>query len=159
MASSDPFRLSRFVDAQSAVWSSVIAELAGGRKRSHWMWFVFPQLRGLGHSERARYYGIDGIDEARAYLAHPLLGSRLQECAAALEGLQPGLSAHEIFGDPDDLKLRSCLTLFAQVAGPGSVYARLLARYFDGVADERTLARLRAPVPDPGWPDERGPGA
>jgi uncharacterized protein (DUF1810 family) len=143
MTDRDPFELSRFVDAQSAVWSSVLAELRDGRKRSHWMWFVFPQLRGLGRSETARHYGLGGLEEARAYLAHPLLGARLQECASVLEGLDPRLSAHDIFGDPDDLKLRSCLTLFAQVAGPDSVYNRLLRRYYAGVADELTLGLLQ----------------
>ena len=106
------------------------------------MWFVFPQLAGLGYSLRAARYGISGIDEARAYLAHPLLGPRLHECAAALEALPPALSAHAIFGTPDDLKLRSCLTLFGRAAGGGSIFERLIERYFEGRGDERTLLML-----------------
>ena len=108
------------------------------------MWFVFPQLAGLGYSLRAARYGISGIDEARAYLAHPLLGPRLYECAAALEALPPHLSAHAIFGTPDDLKLRSCLTLFGHALVGGSIFGRLIDRFFDGRGDERTLLMLAA---------------
>lgn len=144
MNADDPYDLVRFVDAQSGVHERAVAELRGGRKRSHWMWFVFPQLAGLGHSGMAQRYGITGLDEARAYLGHPVLGARLQECAQALEALEARLSAADIFGPPDDLKLRSSLTLFAQAAGPGSIFERLLEKYFAGRPDERTLAMLRA---------------
>jgi uncharacterized protein (DUF1810 family) len=139
----DPFDLERFVAAQSGVHERAVAELSNGRKRSHWMWFVFPQLAGLGHSARAQRYGITGLDEARAYLAHPVLGARLQECAAVLEGLDPGLPASSIFGYPDDLKLRSSLTLFARAAGPGSIFQRLLDKYFAGQPDDLTVALLQ----------------
>jgi uncharacterized protein (DUF1810 family) len=139
----DPFNLERFLAAQSGAHDTAVVELRDGCKRSHWMWFVFPQLAGLGHSARAQHYGITGLDEARAYLAHPVLGARLQECAAVLEGLDPSLSASSIFGYPDDLKLRSCLTLFARAAGPGSIFERLLDRYFAGEPDDRTVALLQ----------------
>ena len=139
----DPFNLERFLAAQSGAHDTAVVELRDGCKRSHWMWFVFPQLAGLGHSARAQHYGITGLDEARAYLAHPVLGARLQECAAVLEGLDPSLSASSIFGYPDDLKLRSCLTLFARAAGPGSIFERLLDKYFAGEPDDRTVALLQ----------------
>jgi uncharacterized protein (DUF1810 family) len=139
----DPFNLERFLAAQSGAHDTAVAELRDGCKQSHWMWFVFPQLAGLGHSARAQHYGVTGLDEARAYLAHPLLGARLQECAAVLEGLDPSLSASSIFGYPDDLKLRSCLTLFARAAGPGSIFERLLDKYFAGQPDDRTVALLQ----------------
>jgi uncharacterized protein (DUF1810 family) len=141
---SDPFDLERFVEAQSGVHERALSELRGGRKRSHWMWFVFPQLAGLGHSGMAQRYGVSGLDEARAYLGHPVLGARLLECAQALAALDAELSASEIFGSPDDLKLRSSLTLFAHAAGPGSIFERLLAKYFGGQSDDRTLAMLGA---------------
>jgi uncharacterized protein (DUF1810 family) len=138
------FDLGRFTEAQSGgVHERAVAELRSGRKQSHWMWFVFPQMTGLGHSTMAIRYGISGIDEARAYLAHPVLGARLRECAAALEALDPRHSAFDIFRSPDDLKLRSSLTLFAQAAGPGSIFERLLARYFNGQGDDLTLAMLQ----------------
>ena len=134
--------LERFAEAQSGVYEHALGELRGGRKRTHWMWFVFPQLKGLGRSATAFRYGITGIDEARAYLAHPVLGPRLLECAAVLEQLDAGLTASDIFGSPDDVKLRSSLTLFAHVSEPGSVFERLLGRYFQGEADDRTVAML-----------------
>ena len=139
----DPFNLERFLAAQSGAHDTAVVELRDGCKRSHWMWFVFPQLAGLGHSARAQHYGITGLDEARAYLAHPVLGARLQECAAVLEGLDSSLPASSIFGYPDDLKLRSCLTLFARAAGPGSIFERLLDKYFAGEPDDRTVALLQ----------------
>lgn len=145
----DPYDLQRFVDAQRDVHARALTEIRAGRKDSHWMWFVFPQLAGLGYSLRAARYGISGLDEARAYLAHPLLGPRLHECAAALEALPPTLSAHAIFGDPDDLKLRSCLTLFGRAAGDGSIFKRLIDRYFDGRGDERTLAMIESGASSP----------
>jgi len=133
--------LQRFLDAQDGVYEQALAELRAGRKRSHWMWFVFPQIAGLGHSSTAVYYAIADLAEARAYLAHPLLGARLAECAGALLGVT-GRTAHEILGSPDDLKLRSSMTLFAQVAGPDSVFQRVLERYYGGEADARTLDLL-----------------
>lgn len=143
MKASDPFDLERFLAAQSSVHDRALAELRNGSKQSHWMWFVLPQLTGLGRSQRAQHYGITGIEEARAYLAHPVLGARLQECAAVLEGLDARLSASSIFGYPDDLKLRSSLTLFARAAGPGSIFERLLDKYFAGQPDDRTVALLQ----------------
>ena len=139
----DPFDLARFEQAQAPVFAQVMAELRAGRKRSHWMWFIFPQFRGLGFSAMSERYAIRSLDEARAYLAHPLLGPRLRECAAAVLDVE-GRSAHEIFGSPDDLKLRSCATLFAEVAPPESEWARLLIKYFDGQPDEATLRLMRA---------------
>ena len=133
--------LSRFVEAQQPLMDDVRAELAAGRKRAHWMWFVFPQLRGLGHSAMARHYGIASREEAAAYLAHPTLGARLRECTALVLAVQ-GRTAHEIFGSPDDLKLRSCLTLFGEIDGPASVFGRALVKYFDGQPDPMTLQLL-----------------
>ena len=137
----DPFDLQRFVAAQAPVLDAVRAELAAGRKRSHWMWFVFPQLRGLGSSTMAQHYGMASLDEARAYLAHPVLGPRLRECCALLLAV-PGRSAHEILGSPDDLKFRSCLTLFAAAAPQEPVFAQALRRFYGGEPDPRTLALL-----------------
>jgi len=119
--SRDTFDLSRFVTAQEDVYESAIAEIRGGHKRTHWMWFVFPQLRGLGSSPISRQFAIRSAAEARAYLAHPILGARLLECCDALLRVNGG-SANEIFGSPDDLKLRSCATLFASVSEPASVF-------------------------------------
>lgn len=115
-------------------------EIRQGQKRSHWMWFIFPQIDGLAMSSTAKLYSIKSLGEARAYLEHPVLGPRLQECADAVVGTQ-GRSAHEIFGSPDDLKLRSCATLFAHVSSP-AVFERLLAKYYEGRRDERTLELL-----------------
>jgi uncharacterized protein (DUF1810 family) len=137
----DPFDLARFESAQAPVFAQAMAELRAGRKRSHWMWFVFPQFRGLGLSPRSQRYAIRSLDEARAYLAHPVLGPRLRECTSAVLELE-GRSAHDIFGSPDDLKLRSCATLFAAVSPPGSEWDRLLGKYFDGRPDEATLELL-----------------
>jgi uncharacterized protein (DUF1810 family) len=135
--------LQRFLDAQDGVYEQALGELRAGRKRTHWMWFVFPQIAGLGHSATAVYYAIADRAEAQSYLAHPLLGARLAECAQALLGVT-GRTAHEILGSPDDLKLRSSMTLFAQVAGPDSVFGRVLERYYGGEADPRTLGLLAA---------------
>lgn len=138
----DPFDLERFVAAQAAVYDTALAELRRGRKTTHWIWFVLPQLRGLGRSERARHYGLSGLAEARAYLAHPLLGPRLHECVAALLAL-PDTSAVAVLGEVDALKLQSCLTLFAAATGaPGSDFEAALVRYFDGRRDAGTLAVL-----------------
>jgi uncharacterized protein (DUF1810 family) len=136
--------LQRFVDAQAPVFDQVCSELAAGRKTSHWMWFVFPQLRGLGRSEMARFYGLASADEARAYWRHPVLGTRLAHCAALVQASMAS-TAHALFGSPDDLKLRSCMTLFARIAPEAPVFDAVLARYFDGRPDPATLALLDEP--------------
>ena len=136
--------LTRFIEAQEPHVAMAMAELAAGRKRTHWMWFVFPQLRGLGRSEMARHFGLASRAEAAAYLAHPILGARLRDCVAVVLGVQ-GRTAHEIFGSPDDLKLRSCLTLFQEIDGADGVFARALAKYFDGQPDPATLQLLADP--------------
>ena len=138
----DPHNLSRFVSAQAPVWSQVAAELQAGRKQSHWMWFVFPQLAGLGHSPMAQLYAIGSLEEARAYLAHPLLGARLRQATAWVLAVD-GKSAHEIFGTPDDLKFRSSMTLFAAAAPEETLFRTALDRYFDGEGDRVTLNKLR----------------
>lgn len=132
------FNLDRFLNAQEPVYAAVLAELRAGRKLTHWMWFVFPQLTGLGRSEMAQYYGLDGLAEAAAYLRHPVLGARLRACTAIVNGLD-GVTAVGIFGMPDALKFRSCTTLFELVEA-GSEFSRALEKYFDGQRDERTLA-------------------
>ncbi|WP_237057457.1 DUF1810 domain-containing protein [Microbulbifer sediminum] len=137
----DPFDLERFVGAQASCYQEALAELQQGRKRSHWMWFIFPQLAGLGRSPMAQRYAIGSLAEAGAYLQHPLLGPRLRECCEQLLQVQ-GRSAHDILGSPDDMKLRSSMTLFAQVAGENSVFGKVLARYYDGEQDPRTLQLL-----------------
>jgi len=137
----DRFDLSRFVQAQAAVYEDVLSELHAGRKRSHWMWFVFPQLAGLGHSAMAQRYAIASLDEARAYLEHPVLGARLRECGALVLGV-PGKTVHEIFGSPDDLKFHSSMTLFHRVAPAEPVFGECLRKYFAGQEDALTLAGL-----------------
>lgn len=137
----DPYHLQRFVDAQEPVYDQVLRELRAGRKTSHWMWFIFPQIAGLGHSSTSRYYAISGREEAEAYLAHPLLGARLRECTSLVNAVQ-GRSAHQIFGSPDDLKFRSCMTLFAECAEDGAVFRAALEKYFGGEKDPLTLERL-----------------
>ncbi len=132
--------LERFVTAQDGVHDTALAELRAGRKRTHWMWFVFPQIAGLGSSPTAQQYAISSLDTARAYLAHPVLGPRLREAAEAVLGVE-GRTASAIFGYPDDLKLRSSMTLFARAAGEPSVFQQVLDRYYDG-PDPRTLALL-----------------
>lgn len=155
----DPYNLARFITAQQGVYARVLAELSAGRKQSHWMWFVFPQLQGLGSSPTARHYAIGSLDEARAYLAHPLLGARLRECTATVNRLE-GTTARALFGNPDDLKFRSCMTLFAHAAGesdadrdsgpasPGPAAERpftaALRGYFAGEEDPLTRDLLRA---------------
>ncbi|RAI60917.1 DUF1810 domain-containing protein [Roseicella frigidaeris] len=139
---SDPFDLARFVAAQEPVLDQVRAELAAGRKQSHWMWFVFPQLRGLGQSAMARHYGLAGLAEAAAYLAHPLLGPRLLDCTGLVNRVE-GRSAHAVFGSPDDMKFRSCMTLFAAARPAEPAFGDALRRYCDGQPDPRTLALLR----------------
>jgi uncharacterized protein (DUF1810 family) len=137
----DPFDLQRFVDAQDAVIDCVRDELRGGKKRSHWMWFVFPQLAGLGHSEMARRYAVASLDEARAYLAHPLLGPRLRECSALVLAVQ-GRTIGEIFGAPDDLKFWSSMTLFSQSDPSEAVFRDCLHKYFGGRSDQGTLSLI-----------------
>lgn len=136
-----PHDLARFLAAQASAYPAALAELRGGRKRTHWMWFVFPQVEGLGRSPTARFYAIAGLDEARAYLAHPVLGPRLLDCVEALLAL-PGGDAHAVFGSPDDAKLRSSLTLFSAAAPDEPRFRAALAKYFDGRDDPLTLERL-----------------
>jgi uncharacterized protein (DUF1810 family) len=139
--SDDPFDLRRFVDAQDPIYDRVRAELRSGRKRSHWMWFVFPQIAGLGYSAMAQRYAISSLREAEAYLRHPVLGPRLRECARLVLDV-PGKSAFEILGSPDDMKFRSCLTLFGHAAPEESLFRDALEKYFGGEEDPMTLARL-----------------
>jgi|SRR5690606_4252270 uncharacterized protein (DUF1810 family) len=134
----DHFDLDRFVRAQDSVYPQALAELRHGRKRSHWMWFIFPQAAGLGRSPTAQFYALSSLAEAKAYLDHPLLGVRLRECTGLVLALE-GRSAHEVFGSPDDLKFRSSMTLFAKAAEQNSPFQTALDRYFDGAADRRTL--------------------
>lgn len=138
----DPYDLDRFVTAQTGVYEQALAELSAGRKQSHWMWFVFPQWTGLGHSVMSERYAIGSIGEARAYLAHPLLGPRLAECIAGMLSV-PGRSAHDILGYPDDLKFRSAMTLFAAVSADGSPFHHAIDRFFDGHPDRKTLDLLK----------------
>lgn len=137
----DPHDLARFVDAQQHVYEHALAEIRSGRKGSHWMWFIFPQFAGLGSSPMAERYAISTAAEVRAYLRHAVLGPRLEECAEAALSIQ-GQTARQIFGSPDDMKLRSCATLFASVSPTGSVFHRLLDKYFQGEVDRRTLDLL-----------------
>jgi uncharacterized protein (DUF1810 family) len=138
----DPYDLRRFIEAQAGVYDRALAELKSGRKRTHWMWYIFPQVEGLGHSPTAKRYAIKSVEEARRYLEHPVLGPRLRACAEALLAVEDR-SASEIFGYPDTLKLRSSMTLFAQVADDSpTVFDRVLEKYFQGEPDTRTLAIL-----------------
>jgi uncharacterized protein (DUF1810 family) len=137
----DRYNLARFSQAQERVYNGALAELRAGRKRSHWMWFIFPQIAGLGRSEMSQRYAITGLDEARAYLSHPVLGPHLRECAQAVLDVE-GRTASEIFGDPDDMKLRSSMTLFAYADSGDSVFVRVLQKYFGGKEDGATLRRL-----------------
>lgn len=145
MNAADPYDLKRFAAAQEPVFAAALAELRSGRKRTHWMWFVFPQLRGLGRSATATFYGIGSLDEARAYLAHKLLGPRLERCTNAVLAVE-GRSPHEIFGSPDDMKFHSSMTLFAIACGePASPYRAALDRWWHGAADPQTLRLLGLP--------------
>lgn len=137
----DPHQLSRFLEAQEPQYPQVLDELQQGRKRSHWMWYLFPQMAGLGRSATAQYYGIKSLAEARGYLVHPVLGPRLVACCETVLAI-PDRSAQAIFGSPDDLKLRSCATLFAAVAPACSVFARLLDQYYQAERDAQTLRLL-----------------
>lgn len=137
----DPFELERFVRAQEPVLAQVRQELRDGHKRSHWMWFIFPQLRGLGRSEMATRYGLSSLEEAKAYLKHPVLGPRLLECTNLLNAVE-GRDAYQILGSPDDMKFQSCLTLFAR-ADPGeATFRHALQRYFSGHEDQRSVQLL-----------------
>jgi len=141
MPGRDPYNLQRFVEAQDPVFTDVCEELRGGRKTSHWMWFVFPQIQGLGRSSTAREFAISSRAEAEAYLRHPILGPRLRECTALATAID-GSSAEEIFGYPDYLKFRSCLTLFAQATPDNQVFLEALKKYFGGEFDAATLQLL-----------------
>jgi uncharacterized protein (DUF1810 family) len=137
----DPFNLSRFTLAQVGIYPRVLTELRGGQKRTHWMWYIFPQIDGLGQSTTTKFYAIQSLEEAQLYLEHPVLGPRLRECAEAVLAIE-GRTVDEIFGYPDEMKLKSSLTLFASVTDPDSVFARVLKKYFDGERDDRTLQLL-----------------
>jgi uncharacterized protein (DUF1810 family) len=142
-AGSDPFGLDRFTQAQDPVYDRVVAELQSGEKRTHWMWYIFPQIDGLGHSATAQFFAIKTLEEALQYLAHPVLGPRLLQCADLVLAVR-GRGVSQIFGYPDDLKLCSSMTLFEQAAGPDSVFGRVIDRYFGGERDTRTLDLLAA---------------
>ena len=137
-----PYDLERFMAAQEYVYEGVLSELRRGSKTGHWIWFIFPQVAGLGHSDTSRYFAIGSLDEARAYLAHPVLGARLRECARIVLETE-GRTAEDIFGPTDAMKVRSCMTLFHRVAPDDPVFAHVLDRCYGGVADEATDARLR----------------
>ena len=135
--------LARFTDAQEAIYRTALTELEAGQKRSHWMWFIFPQLKGLGHSAMAQRYAIADLAEAKGYLADPVLGSRLRECVAAVLK-HPDRTAHEIFGSPDDLKFWSCLTLFDAAAPNESLFRQALGVFYEGKSDPRTAELLKS---------------
>ena len=137
----DPYNLQRFVDAQNPIFERVLAELRAGRKSSHWMWFIFPQIAGLGASEMNRRFAISSREEADAYLNHPILGPRLRDCTR-LVNLVRGSSAHQVFGSPDDMKFCSSMTLFSRVAADNAIFAEALRKYFGGKTDDRTLRKL-----------------
>jgi len=137
----DPYNLHRFLSAQAPVIEQVRAELRAGQKRGHWMWFVFPQIAGLGHSDMARRFAVASLDEARAYAAHEILGPRLRVCAALVVAVE-GRSIEEIFGYPDDLKFRSSMTLFARAAPDNFVFKERLRKYFGGAEDRATVERI-----------------
>ncbi len=143
MHADDPFDLNRFVQAQEGVYAAALSELRAGRKTSHWMWFVFPQIDGLGRSQTARFFAVKSLAEARAYLAHPVLGKRLRECTAAVLAV-PGRTASEIFGSPDDIKFRSSMTLFERAEPECDLFSDALDRFFEGRRDRLTLDLLAA---------------
>jgi uncharacterized protein (DUF1810 family) len=134
-----------FVKAQEDIYEQALAELKNGSKESHWMWFVFPQIAGLGNSVTTRKYAIPNLADAKAYLSHDLLGSRLRECTEAVLAVE-GRTAYEILGSPDDMKLKSCMTLFELADGPDSIFSDILMKYFEGQRDERSLTILNAPL-------------
>ena len=141
MSSDDPYDLQRFVTAQDPVYARVTAELRNGRKQSHWMWFVFPQIAGLGHSAMARRYAISSLQEAEAYSKHPILGPRLWDCTQLVLQVE-GRSAYQILGSPDDMKFHSCMTLFSRAAPEEPLFRDALEKYFEGAQDIATLQRL-----------------
>ncbi len=142
MNNNDRFALNRFLNAQESVYEHVLAELRGRQKRSHWMWFIFPQMDGLGFSATTKYYAIKSLEEARQYLSHPILGARLLECSGIVLAIEGQSSISEIFGYPDDLKLKSSMTLFSCVSDSPSVFDKVLDKYFRGERDAKTLALL-----------------
>ncbi len=139
--SNDRYNLQRFITAQDRVFDQVLGELRAGTKMTHWIWFIFPQIRGLGRSPISQEYAISGREEASAYLQHPLLGARLKQCTQLVLQVE-GRSALDIFGSPDDMKFRSCMTLFAEVSPDDDIFQRALQKYFDGDPDQLTLDRL-----------------
>ncbi|MBD2097073.1 DUF1810 domain-containing protein [Trichocoleus sp. FACHB-591] len=144
----DPYDLNRFVQAQERDYERALSEVKNGRKRSHWMWYIFPQFDGLGFSATSKRYAIKSVAEAKAYLSHPTLGPRLIACAEAALSVE-GRSVYEIFGSPDDMKLKSCATLFAYVSPEGSVFEQVLNKFFHGDRDQKTLDLLaRSPQVD-----------
>ena len=138
---SDPYNLQRFLEAQAMNYDDALAELKAGEKRSHWMWYIFPQYKGLGMSRMSQEYAIRSLDEARAYLEHPILGDRLLECSETVLSIDD-YSAYDILGSPDDMKLRSCATLFAVVSPPDSLFMQILDRFYQGEKDRQTLDLL-----------------
>ena len=136
------YDLERFVKAQEFSYSAALAEIKAGQKRSHWIWYIFPQLKGLGRSHRAQVYGIEDIDEAKAYLTHPVLGARLKEICETLMQLKSSDPSEVMGGFPDDLKLQSCMTLFAEISEGDSVFHRVLDKFFGGQTDAKTLAMI-----------------
>ena len=140
-AKDDPYNLQRFVAAQDPVFDEVCSELRAGRKKTHWIWFIFPQIKGLGSSSAAQYYAISSRKEAEAYLRHSVLGPRLRECTRLVNEVE-GRSLHEIFGSPDDLKFRSSMTLFAQATGDNQIFLQALRKYCEGEFDPLTLREL-----------------
>ncbi len=143
----EPYNLQRFIDAQDTVYADVLNELTHGQKRSHWMWFIFPQLKGLGRTDTARHFGIASVQEAQAYLDHAVLGPRLLECARLALQIE-GRSAHQIFSSPDDLKFRSCLSLFAVAAPEDKLFQDALDKFYAGEPDPLTTAALGISKPD-----------
>jgi uncharacterized protein (DUF1810 family) len=139
----DTYNLERFVEAQAPVYEQVLSELRAGRKQSHWIWFIFPQIAGLGYSSTAQFYAIESLDEAAAYLQHPVLGPRLRECTEIVNGIE-GRSVNAILGSPDDMKFRSSMTLFAQATKDNEIFLSALKKYFEGRADELTLQRIHS---------------
>ncbi len=140
-AAADPYNLQRFLDAQEPVIAAVLLELKRGRKYGHWIWFIFPQLKGLGRSSTSEFYGISSMAEAKAYLQHPVLGPRLIQCTELVNALEGG-DAGEIFGEIDAMKFRSCMTLFARAAPQNGIFSAALQKYFDGQSDSLTVAHL-----------------
>jgi len=134
--------LNRFIDAQERDYQTALTEIRNGRKRSHWMWYIFPQVQGLGFTETSRFYAVKDLDEAEAYLQHPILGSRLIDICNALLGLESN-NANQIFGSPDDLKLKSCMTLFAALSNTDPVFRLVLDKFFNGRKDQKTLQLIK----------------